>query len=239
MAPATFFQSHGRRGMGLVSTRFERGLVHAMTWCWSADAAISLLAHERLRRHLEMRFELRPHDHQGGLRPRTGPTQFFQNCGAPKLFRFAWAHFPCVFSWWSFFRKEGPFESLRPTSIIPYSVATKGMFKRCYCVVTHGQGLGFFSHQSVQRLCFRGLLGLTSNVNAAGICSDSNGLPLYGGLDCEFRQDPRIVRLSARNRVHCATYPSKYQNGCIGTTYYDYVFVRQHPGLSQPFDGPL
>ncbi len=72
---------------------------------------------------------------------------------------------------------------------------------------------------------FMALLGLTSNVNAAGICSDSNGLPLYGGLDCEFRQDPgELLGCPPVIEYNCATWPSKYQNGCIGTTYYDYAY---------------
>ena len=87
---------------------------------------------------------------------------------------------------------------------------------------------------------FVALLGLTSNVNAAGICSDSNGLPLYGGLDCEFRQDPGellgcppvIEYIAQRTPVSTRTAASALR---IMISTYSYASI----GLSQPFDGPL
>lgn len=91
---------------------------------------------------------------------------------------------------------------------------------------------GWFS-VVVSVFAFVALLGVLSpDVHAApqGICS-SNGYPtigLDGDPDCSFRQDPAIFYgcpIGQTVQHYCDGAPSKYQSGCVGTTYHDFSGV--------------
>jgi len=73
------------------------------------------------------------------------------------------------------------------------------------------------------------LLSFAPDVSA-GICSD-NGYPRIGadgGPDCSFRTDPAVLYgcpIGQTVQHYCDGSPSKYQSGCVGTTYHDFSGV--------------
>ena len=75
------------------------------------------------------------------------------------------------------------------------------------------------------------LLSFAPDVSA-GICS-SNGYPITGadgGPDCAFRTDPAVlygcpIGQTVQHYCDSPSGPSKYQSGCVGTTYYDFSGV--------------
>ena len=45
----------------------------------------------------------------------------------------------------------------------------------------------------------------------------------WNGADCSFSSNPaELLGCPSTVQYNCASSPSKYQNGCVGTTYYDY-----------------